>query len=266
MREAYALIRASWLSATSYRLALLLSLGALAAAVVPVYFVANAIQPVIADSIQTQGGEYFAFLIVGMIAFSFLSVAVTALPGAIGSGIGSGTLEALFSTRASVPSLLSGMIGYGFLWTALRAAILILTGLLFGAEFAWGRAFGAGAILLLIILAYLPFGLISAAMVLAFRTSGPLPKGVMVLSGLLGGVYYPTKVIPSWIQDVSEVIPLTYGLRALRHTLLEGMPLRAVAGDLTILAAFVVLLMLVGTWTFARALRYAKQAGNLSQY
>jgi ABC-2 type transport system permease protein len=266
MREAYALIRASWLSATSYRLALLLSLGALAAAVVPVYFVANAIQPVIADSIQTQGGEYFAFLIVGMIAFSFLSTAVSALPGAVSGGIGSGTLEALFSTRAKVTSLVSGMIGYGFLWTAARALILILTGVLFGADFAWTKAFTAGAILLLIVLAYLPFGLLSAALVLAFRTSGPLPRGVMVLSGLLGGVYYPTKVIPSWIQNVSEVVPLTYGLRALRQTLLEGMPLQVVARDVTILVGFVIVLSAVGVWAFARALRYAKQAGNLSQY
>jgi ABC-2 type transport system permease protein len=88
----------------------------------------------------------------------------------------------------------------------------------------------------------------------------------MVLSGLLGGVYYPTKVIPSWIQDVSEAVPLTYGLRALRQTLLEGMPLPAVARDVTILVGFVVVLSALGVWAFARALRYAKQAGNLSQY
>lgn len=266
MREACALIRASWLSATSYRLSMLLSLGALAAAVVPVYFVANAIQPVIAESIQSQGGEYFAFLIVGMIAYSFLSVAVNALPGAVSAGIGSGTLEALFSTRARLPGLFAGMIGYGFVWTALRAVVLTVAGVLFGAQLVWDRALTALLILLLIVLAYLPFGLISAAMVLAFRTTGPIPKGVLVLSGLLGGVYYPTQVIPSWIQDVSQAIPLTYGLRALRQTLLEGMPLGSVAGDLWILAGFVVVLTGIGALTLGRALRYAKEAGSLSQY
>jgi ABC-2 type transport system permease protein len=266
MSEALALIRKSWLSAISYRLNMLISLGGLLVSIVPLYFIANAIQPVIEDAIRAEGGEYFAFLLVGIVTFSFLTVAVSALPGAIGGGIGSGTLEAIFATPARLPALLVGFMGYGFIWTAIRAIVLLLAGLAFGAHYSIGSLLPALLILVLIVLAYVPVGLVAAAMVLVFRTTGPLPQAVLVLSGLLGGVYYPTHVIPSWLQHLSNAVPLTYGLRPLRQTLLEGMPLQAVIVDIWILCAFVIGLLTLGWLAFASALRYSRRAGTLSQY
>ena len=266
MREAVALVRASWLSATSYRLAMAFSLGSLVVMVVPVYFVAEALQPVMAESIRTQGEHYFAFLLVGMVAFAFLGTAVSALPASISSGIGTGTLEALLGTRAPLSSLLAGLMGYPFIWTAIRSAVLLATGVLLGAQLAASSVPLAAAILLLIVLAYAPFGLMAAGLVLAFRTAGPLPQAVLVASGLLGGVYYPTHVIPSWIQEVSRAVPLTYGLRALRRTLLEGAPASAVMGDLGILIAFIAVLGGASALLFAWALRYGRRAGTLAQY
>ena len=266
MREAIALVRANWISARSYRLSLLLSVGSVVFTAFPLFFVAGALQPIMAESIRTEGGQYFAFLLVGMISYSFLAAAVNTLPAAVGSGISTGTLEALLSTRASLPSLLVGLVGYGFAWTAVRGGALLGAGWALGAQVEWSRAAAAAVVLLMIVCAYLPFGLIAAAMVLAFRTAGPLPQAVLVLSGLLGGVYYPTRVIPSWIEDVSAWIPLTYGLRALRQTLLEGLPLRGVAADLGILSGFILLLLAIGAAAFAAALNYARRSGTLAQY
>jgi ABC-2 type transport system permease protein len=99
-----------------------------------------------------------------------------------------------------------------------------------------------------------------------FRTTGPLPKAVIGLSGFLGGVYYPTHIIPSWLHSISAALPLTYGLRALRRVLLEGAPLRSVAADVAILAAFAVVLCALAMLTFTLALRDAKRTGSLAQY
>ena len=53
----------------------------------------------------------------------FVSTTVNSIPDAVGGGIGTGTLEALFSTRASIPSLLAGMVGYSFVWSAVKAVL-----------------------------------------------------------------------------------------------------------------------------------------------
>lgn len=260
------LVRAQWLVAASYRVKLALSLASLIATLVPVYFIAGALQPVMAESIRAQGGEYFAFLIVGMLVFLFLTTAVNSIPHAIQSGIGNGTLEALFATPTSLPTLLGGLTGYGFVWTGARALVLLLGGALLGMQIAWQQLLPALLILALIVLAYLPFGLMAAALVLAFRTAGPLPSAVLAISGLLGGVYYPTNVIPSWIQHVVQAVPLTYGLRALRQALLEGMPLRYIAADIAIVAGFAAVLLGISLAAFTWALRYARRSGTLAHY
>jgi ABC-2 type transport system permease protein len=88
----------------------------------------------------------------------------------------------------------------------------------------------------------------------------------MVVSSLLGGVYYPTHIVPSWLEHISGIIPLTYGLRALRHVLLEGASLMSVRTDVGILLLMTVLLFAAGGWLFSAAMRYARRTGSLSYY
>jgi ABC-type multidrug transport system permease subunit len=102
-------------------------------------------------------------------------------------------------------------------------------------------------------------------MVLAFRTAGPLPPAIITASTLLGGVYYSTSVIPSWLQQLSSWIPLTYSLRALRRGLLLGESPAAVAGDLAHAALFAAAGMALGLGSLAIALRHARHAGLLTR-
>ena len=102
--------------------------------------------------------------------------------------------------------------------------------------------------------------------------SGPLKETLRTrlpnahFSGFLGGVYYPTHVIPSWLHSVSAALPLTYGLRALRRTLLEGWTLAQVLPDLEMLLLFDAVLGMVGVAAFTVALRHARRSGTLAQY
>jgi ABC-2 type transport system permease protein len=268
MGAALALVRASWLTARTYRVNMLLSLLYLPVLIVPVYFISRAVQPVAEDAIRAQGGQYFGFVLVGMITFLFLNAAVTGLPGALAHGASTGTLEALLATPVRLPVLLAGLTGYTFLWTTVRALLMLALGLALGARMEWARVPTALAILALIVVAHVGFGVLGAAMMLAFRTAGPLGQGVMIASSLLGGVYWPTdaQVIPPVIRALSDFVPLTYGLRALRRSLLDGAPLAAIAPDVATLGAIAVLLLSASALALRAALRYARRAGTLAQY
>jgi ABC-type multidrug transport system permease subunit len=266
MTAALALVRASWQTAISYRVSMLLSVGALLVSVVPIYFVANALQPTMADVIATEGGQYFGFLVAGIIGQSVMVMAIATVPGEIGAGIRTGTLEALLATPARPASLLAGFLGYPFAWTCVRVLLLLAAATVLGAPVDWTRIGFAYGMVALIALAYLPFGILGAASILLFRTSGPLAQAVVVLSGLLGGVYYPTHVIPSWIEHLSAAIPLTYALRALRRGLFQGAPLVELAGDVFVLLGLTALFAASALLAFRVALRHARRAGNLAQY
>jgi ABC-2 type transport system permease protein len=264
--EIAAFVRRDFLAQTSYKMRTLLSVVGLLVTIVPVYFIANAIQPVMAESISDQGGEYFGFLLIGLAIQRLIWEAGTSLPQAMGAGIRTGTLEALFITPARLPTILTGMMSYRMLWVFGEVVVLLAAGSIIGADFVPSRIPAGILVVLLIAVVHVALGLMGGAALLAFRTTGPIVSVVSIGSVFLGGVYYPTKVIPSWLQDVSAFIPLTYGLRALRRTLLEGLSLVQVAGDLGILLGFAFGLMIVGSFLFQRAFGYARKSGSLAQY
>jgi ABC-2 type transport system permease protein len=266
MRSVLALIRVHWLTHTSYRMNLVFSVLSLAALFIPVYLVANALQPVVAESIADEGGVYFGFLITGMAVMQMVGASANGLPTAVSGGISSGTLEALFATPTPLPHLLAGMVGYGLIWAVLRGVILIAIFAVVGGGVAMGSIPLAALIMALLVVAHLPVGIVAASMILIFRTAGPIVPGVLSATSLLGGVYYSTTVIPEVVQPLAGVIPLTYGLRAFRRALLSGEPFAAVAADVTILAGFSVVLLAASLLLFAWSLRYAQRAGSLAQY
>lgn len=266
MHKVWALIRSEWLAASSYKLGFVFSFGALVVGIVPIFFVTRALQPTLANAISGQGEQYFAFVVVGMIAAILMSSAISALPGGLQNATSTGTLEALLATPTSVTALLLGLSGYQVLFSLVQGGVLLIAAGFLGARVEWLQLVASIPILALVVVAHLPFAIIAAAMVLAFRTRGPLPQLILMASTLLGGVYYPTTVIPGWIESLSAFIPLTYGLTALRAVLLEGRSIAAVWRELSILLAFAAVALVASAIAFRSALHYARKVGNLAQY
>ena len=266
MRECWALLRASWLTESSYRLNMVFSIASLAFVVLPLYFVTKALQPIMESTIASQSRQYFAFALLGAATYTLVAAVLTALPGALASAISRGTLETYLATPTPAGLLFLGMSGYSVCWAVLRGAILTTVGAFLGVRLAWGSAPAILLIIGLLIVAYGALGAMAAALVVCFRTTGPFVTGVLTGSMLLGGVYYPTNVIPSWLQDLSKALPLSYGLRALRQTALLGEPFAAVGHDVAVLASFTAILFATGTLALVGALRYARKAGTLSMY
>ena len=267
MRELKALFRAALLTETSYRLNLAFSLASLALMIVPLYFVGSALQPLMATTISTQSRQYFAFALLGTTVYTFVAACTSALPSALASAIGKGTLEAFLATPTRPAVLFAGMSMYNVVWALVRAVVMIAAGVAFGARFYWSGLPAAMLIIALLMFAYGAFGLIGCALLLRFRTSGPLLGGVLTASALLGGVYYPTHVIPSsLLQVLSHMLPLSYGLRAARQATLLGQPLEVYGHDVAILAVYSFALFSVGALSVAHALRSARHTGTLGHY
>ena len=266
MHKVWALIRANWLAASSYKLGFVMSFGALVLSIVPIFFITRALQSTMANVIQGQGDQYFAFLVVGLIALNLVTSTIYALPGGLQNATSTGTLEALLATPTSLSALLVGLSGYEVLFSVLRGAVMLVAAGILGARVEWLQVGASIPIVALVVLAHLPIAIVTAAMVLAFRSRGPLPQLVLLASTFLGGVYYPTTVIPGWIESISAFIPLTYGLTALRAVLLEGGSLASVWREVSILLAFAAVATLISAVAFRAALRYARKVGNLAQY
>ncbi len=266
MRAVLSLIRIQWLTHVSYRMNIVLSLLGLVALFVPIWLVSDALQPVVAESIADEGEAYFGFLLVGIVVHQMVTITMSALPNAVSRGIMSGTLESLLSTPERLHRLLTGLLGYETLWGAFRGCLLLVAYAVVGGAVVSAGIPLALLSLVLMMLAHLPVGLAAAAMIMVFRTAGPLVQGAVAAVGLLGGVFYSTSVIPEVVQPLAALIPMTYGLRVFRRSLLSGEPLPAVLPDLLILAGFTVVLLALGVLLFRASLNHARRAGTLAQY
>ena len=265
-RAALALTHASWRTARSYRFSFVLSFVSLAVTIVPVYFVAKALQEFMAPVISSEGRDYFGFVLIGTAILTLVSAAVSSFASVVSGGLSSGFFEALLVTPTPLGLLLAGQTGYSFGWATARAILLIGAGLLLGVDVHWLRVPEALLVTTLLVGAYAGVGLIGAALVVSFRTNAAIPQGAVVASTLLGGVYFPASVLPPAIAPIAEWVPLTPGLRALRQALLLGYPLSTIGGDLLQLAGLALGCAIAGAVSLRAAFRYAKKAGSLGQY
>ena len=265
-RAALALTRASWRTAKSYRVSFVVSFVSLLVTIIPVYFVASALQPFMASIIAEEAREYFGFVLLGTVLLAVVSTALTSFAASVSGGLSSGFFEALMATPTPLPALLIGQAGYAFVWALGRMMLLMTAGLLLGVDVQWARLPEALLLFGLVVAAYAGIGLLAAGFVVSFRTNAMIPQAVLILSTVLGGVYFPTSVLPPAVAPLAEWIPLTPGLRALRQTLLLGYPLSATGSDLFRSLAAAAVCMLAGVVVLHWSFGYARRAGSLAQY
>ena len=80
------------------------------------------------------------------------------------------------------------------------------------------------------------------------------------------GINYPVLVLPSWAQEVSSLIPFTYGLRAVRSGFLKGAGIKEMAGDLGVTLFFAGLFFFLGFLLVGFVEQVAKKEGRVSFY
>ena len=112
---------------------------------------------------------------------------------------------------------------------------------------------------LLLVIVTTALALISMMFLLMVRVSDPLvPRAIFgVLNTLLffpSGAVYPIYGFPTWMRVISTVDPFTYAVHAFKTLLLKNTGLVAIAGDLTYLLVFTVVMMLLATAHFRRTL------------
>jgi ABC-2 type transport system permease protein len=82
---------------------------------------------------------------------------------------------------------------------------------------------------------------------------------------LVSGVYYPTTVLPAWLQALSVISPATYVIEGMRRALLDGADLASLWPLVWPALLVGVLSIPLGLRAFVMAERYAKRTGRLKR-
>jgi ABC-2 type transport system permease protein len=252
--------------ARSYRTLFLFELFETLMGVAAFYYLSRFIEvPAFAQT--HPAGGYFAFAVVGFAFFDYLTVALGAFDQSLEEARRNGTLEYLLVTQTSLPVILVGSAIYPFALLSLRTAVyLAWAALLFDFPVHQANWLGAALVLAASVLAFAGLGVLSASYSILFKRGNPVKWLFLGVAGLVSGVMYPVTVLPSYLQTVARLVPVTYSLEGMRSALLQQASVLSLWPTLRALLLFALILLPVSLAVFSLALRRTKVTGTLSHF
>lgn len=192
--------------------------------------------------------DYFSFLAVGMLSFISLFTAMF-------SGMSIvwdrrlGFLNKLLSTPLARGAIPMGKVFSAVVRSMVQAAIVLMIAILLGMDTSNITALGLLGTFAALFLMVLGFS--SLFITLAIRsTSWETQMAIMNLLNLpllfASNAMFPTKFMPSWLQPVVMVNPVSYATDIARQLLLGSTGMASLGFDYTYLAGFAILLSVVG--------------------
>jgi ABC-2 type transport system permease protein len=218
-----------------------------------------------ADPAKTA--RFVLYLLVGTIAWRFLGIVFEDIAEIIAWERWEGTIEQTFMAPVPRVTHLVGMaVGTVIRAAVISVAVLFAVMLFIPVDLSHANALSAVALLGVGTLAFIGLGIASACFPLLWTEKGlQMSYIVQAVVLLVSGVYYPTSVLPGWLQAVSTISPATYVIEGMRRALMDGhdvvtlWPLMWPA----LLAGAVSIPL--GLRLFVAAERYAKRTGRLKR-
>jgi ABC-2 type transport system permease protein len=265
-RVAAAFLRRDWQTERSYRLAFLLSFGGIFFSAAVFYYVAQLIDAAAAPFLAAYGGSYFAFVLIGIALQRYFGVGLNAFASAFRQAQTTGTLEAMLTTPAPPWQIALASTFWSYGLVSLQVLLYLLIGVyLLGVRVDVNfPALALAAVLG--VTSFAALGVLSASFVMVLKRGDPITWAVGAVSTFFGGVYFPVELLPGWLQPVSAFLPVTYGLRAVRLSVLQGAGVAEIGGDLLALALFCVILLPLALSGFRYAMYRARVDGSLTHY
>jgi ABC-2 type transport system permease protein len=261
-----ACVRRDWRIALSYRLAYALELASIVFTLVLFYYLAKIVDSSSLPSSAGLDGGYFGFAAIGLALSRVLYTVLTSFATTLREEQTTGTFETLMASPVSPSLLILGSGAYDLLRGTASGILMVVAAALFfdlrlDAGLDSAAAVGVGLVGCLALFAAM--GVAIAAFTVVFKQTTAVLGLATTAIALIGGVYFPVELLPGALELVGDLLPFTWGLDALRASLLGG---DADLGRLGALIAFDAVALPCALLVFRGALRRARLAGSMAQY
>lgn len=237
--------------------------------ITPVYFMGKAFSvngQALGFAAYSGTSDYMSFILLGTVLTNFILTVFWGMGYALKNDMDAGVLESNWLTPVPRLLILVGRTLSSLLVTAITSAIMLLiAGALFGFQ-PTGNTLAAFLTAIPMLIGLYGFGFAFAAVVLLMREANTLVDVSSFLVQGFTGTNFPVKSLPTWLIPIALILPLTYGLDAVRGLLLQSDTILPIQAEIIILIVFMVVMLWFGAWVFQRVERRVRALGTLGQH
>ena len=212
---------------------------------------------------QVGNASAMGFLVIGMLGTGAWSSTVWGSGNAIQSEVYEGTISSVIAAPGRISAVITGH-GLGSIVFGLPALLVsIVVGIAFGADFNIDHPFAALVSLFAVYAGCLCIGLAFGGLFVLTRQSNAMSNFLQTPMYLLAGFFVPRTALPEWLQKISDLLPVSHAIDALRSTTLTGGSFADVWPALVATAGTSVLFLLAGLWSLHRLDDVVRRRGTL---
>lgn len=208
----------------------------------------------------------FQYLFIGHLFYQFLISNLKKSGSKIIMEQYKGTLELLFNSHIHPYTLMFYSNLYNSLFEYLLINVYIILGVLFfdlplNITFLGIIQFNLS--LLLVYLYLFSWGIIGASITLIIKRSDPLTSALMYYFTIAGSLYFPSKILPKWIDFFNIFFPITKSVNLIRNILYKNL---FSLDDFLIIFAHFLIISLISVILFNLSIKISKKYNSLSTY
>ena len=212
------------------------------------------------------GTDVAAFLLVGMFGFITWNGTIWSSGYAIDYERSEGTIGALFLSPASRVAVIAGYGLGGFVWMLPSFVVMAILGVATGARFNVADPLAVGGAIFALLAGSLATGFAFAGLFILSRRANLLANFLQRPGELLSGALFPRDSLPGPLHALSNCLPVSHAIDALRASLLGAATLRDTLPTIALTLAISALYALAGVLSLQKVEHAAKRAGDLDLY
>lgn len=200
--------------------------------------------------------DYLSYCILGGLLYSFSVSLLMITSRTLITELREGTLESLLLTPSTRKGYFLGYVAQGLIRIMLEFLVIIAAGSLFGLHLQGINWLHVLIVLVVLILSTFSMALVLGSFMLYFRDTYITQNTLFVLIGLVCSITFPSDFLPAAVRWISQVMPLTYGIDALRMVWIEGTPLNELLAPLLKMATLGLIYLPTGSYLMKKMEKY----------
>ena len=232
------------------------------------YFISETFINTKSDHLKSFNYDYFVFATIGIAILDIVITIMRSVTQSLREAQSFGYVEILFISKIKPGYIFLCAAIYPFIKGVIKFILyILLIQILSNHSFLFSSIIISFFLLLVMLIPFLALSYLSVSFVLYFKQSDPINFFINVIISVFSGIIYPVTVLPMFMQNIANYIPLTSQLNSTRQLLINNSLDEYIYSNLFFIHLFLsIFFLLLCFYVFKISIYSVKKKGTIGTY